>query len=90
MEDFKIDIDGIASPYEQAIVLKDRERSKYSFLATSMHEMGHLKSFITMHVSETNTEGGPKSEMKEIGERGAIEGEIMVFLQGGWAGTLNR
>ena len=78
--------DAVTSPYDQAILLKDRKRSRYNFLAVVIHEMLHLKSFISMNPVRVKREEAEILGVKEVVE---IEGEggddfIITARRQGW------
>ncbi len=56
--------DAMTSPYDQTILIRRKRRSRYDFLTTSMHEMSHLKSFISMNPAKIDKETSLKLSSK--------------------------
>lgn len=78
--------DAVTSLYDQTILLKDRERSRYDFLAVVMHEVLHLKSFISMQTIKVD-----RNQMERLGVNEVLETEretdddyIITARRQGW------
>ena len=69
--------DAVTSPYDQAVVLRNRERSRYNFLTVVTHEMLHLKSFVSMNSVRVKKEEAERLGVREVSE---TEGEDEDFI----------
>lgn len=78
--------DAVASPYDQAIFLINRPRSRYNFLATVIHEIGHLKSFLSMKNVKIRGPISHELGVKEVKTDQEVEGEdsLITARRLGW------
>ncbi|OGN07500.1 MAG: hypothetical protein A2750_03275 [Candidatus Yanofskybacteria bacterium RIFCSPHIGHO2_01_FULL_45_42] len=77
--------DAVTSPYDQAVVLRNRERSKYNFLTVVTHEMLHLKSFVSMNPVGVKREEAERLGVREVSEtKGEDEDFIITARRQGW------
>lgn len=78
--------EAITSPYDQAILIRETQRSRFDFFSLVIHEMFHLKSFISMHRVKVSREEAERLGVVEISETesGPDEDFIIVSRRLGW------